>query len=522
MSTFTIALNPRRIQQLEAQARKDPKAYRRRVGWYLALGYGGLFGYILGTIVLGLICLALGIYIFQALIGSIFHVRGAGACLAFFGACALSLWASAAAVWRSLTKEMEMPNGMILRRAQAPKFFAMLDQLCQKVGAARIDYVLLNQEFNASVYQYSNMIGFGKSENYLIVGLPLLEALSPEQLKAIVAHEIGHIARNDSEFSSYFYGLQRTWRDLLIDAETRSSALEVVILGFLRWYVPQFTSYNFVLMRLDEYRADQFSSQLTSKRHLADGLIQIRVLAHAWQQAVQTVLKQANHQPQVPFDVFSQILAALRQPLPKSLQQKLLDQALSRKTDLDDSHPCLNDRLSALGFNRDQIQIPVYSEVSAAQQFLGPLWPKLKAQSDQIWADSFSDIWQQQYKHFQQINARLESLAAEARTSLSDALTYARKTAEWLGAEEAIPAYLALLDRDPNHLDAHQEVAVLMMNEGDERGVEHLEAVMRLDPSQTKSICTTLKAYFLAQGNIEMAKQYNDRLQSHYRRSAIA
>jgi hypothetical protein len=295
----------------------------------------------------------------------------------------------------------------------------------------------------------------------------------------------------------------------------------VVVLAFLRWYVPQFISHNFVLMRMDEYRADQAAAQLTSQHHLAGSLIQIKILANAWQQAIQTVLKQANHQPQVPFDIFSQILTALRQPLPLAIQQQFLQQALACKTDLDDSHPCLSDRLSALGVNRDQIQLPTYSEVSAAKHFLGPLWSKLKAQSDQIWADSFSDDWERQYKHFQQINARLESLAIEARTSLSDALTYARKTAEWLGEEEAIPAYLALLDRDPNHLAAHQEVAVLMMNSGDGRGVEHLEAVMRLDPAQTKSICTALKSHFLAEGNIEMAKQYNDRWQSSTRRSAM-
>ncbi len=103
---------------------------------------------------------------------------------------------------------------------------------------------------------------------------------------------------------------------------------------------------------------------------------------------------------------------------------------------------------------------------------------------------------------------RLEALAEEAKTNLADALTYARKTLEWLGPEEAIPCYQAVLDRNSLDLAAHYELGILLLDQGDDQGAYHLEQVMEIEPIRTAEVCQGLKRYFLQRGNIDMAKKY--------------
>jgi Zn-dependent protease with chaperone function len=56
---------------------------------------------------------------------------------------------------------------------------------------------------NASVVQIPRLGVFGWSRNYLTVGVPLLDAVTPEQFEAVLAHELGHLARAHGRF--------RTW-----------------------------------------------------------------------------------------------------------------------------------------------------------------------------------------------------------------------------------------------------------------------------------------------------------------------
>lgn len=118
-------------------------------------------------------------------------------------------------VLNSLWVKFAPPIGLELSRSQYPSLFALIDELTSKLQAPTFHRVLLTEEFNAAVTQVPRLGIFGWQQNYLILGLPLMQALSPIQFRAVLAHELGHLSGNHSRFAGWIYRLRIAWVQLL-------------------------------------------------------------------------------------------------------------------------------------------------------------------------------------------------------------------------------------------------------------------------------------------------------------------
>ncbi|WP_156969429.1 M48 family metallopeptidase [Jeotgalibacillus campisalis] len=83
-------------------------------------------------------------------------------------------------------------NDSILTREDLPEFFRLIDSITDELGVRKIEGVVLDGEFNASIGRYG-----WKKRVILRVGLPLYSILSEEEKTALIAHEIGHLANGD-------------------------------------------------------------------------------------------------------------------------------------------------------------------------------------------------------------------------------------------------------------------------------------------------------------------------------------
>ena len=171
------------VNKLELYERDHPATYRLRVGLLAALGYLVLFGalavalaVVIGVIYAGRINL-LVIEILIIVLG-----------LAFV-------------ILRSLWIKFPEPEGHELKYDDAPRLFDLVKEVRTATRGPSLYKVLLTNEYNASIVQRPRFGIFGWHENYLQIGLPLLRALSPADIRAIVAHEFGHLSGNHGKFT---------------------------------------------------------------------------------------------------------------------------------------------------------------------------------------------------------------------------------------------------------------------------------------------------------------------------------
>src|SRR5262245_36751580 len=221
-----------RVELLENDARINPKAYKIKVLLVALLGYA--YPAMVIVILLSLITLLFYIIIF-------FDVRGGAGPI--FVKLMLPLLAAILMILRSLWIEIPHPSGIELDREQAASLFQSVSQFREKLQGPRVHTILLTDEFNAAVVQVPLLGLFGWPKNYLIVGLPLLQALSPEEFYGVLAHEFGHLAGAHSRFSGWIYRVNETWRRLMWSLEQTQHWSAFIFKGFMRWYVPFFNAY---------------------------------------------------------------------------------------------------------------------------------------------------------------------------------------------------------------------------------------------------------------------------------------
>jgi Zn-dependent protease with chaperone function len=82
--------------------------------------------------------------------------------------------------------------GPVLSRADAPPLFAAVDDVARRLGVRPPGQIRL------TYLPCCGVVAWGRSSRALILGLPLLRVLTLAELRAILAHELAHLARGDA------------------------------------------------------------------------------------------------------------------------------------------------------------------------------------------------------------------------------------------------------------------------------------------------------------------------------------
>jgi Zn-dependent protease with chaperone function len=500
------------VEKLERFAHKQPASYRVRVGLLAALGYAYLI-LILGGLL--------------ALVGSLVMVvvfsHQVNALIIKLGVLLLiPVWVIVRSLWVSFPP----PQGIRLSRQQIPQLFAMVDELTTKLQAPQFHHILLDRDFNAAVVQVPRFGIFGWHQNYLLLGLPLMQALSPEQFRAVVAHELGHLSGNHSRFAGWIYRVRKTWTQIFERFQHSQHGSSVLFDRFFNWYAPFFGAYSFVLARMNEYEADRCAVEVAGNQQIAEALIAVEVKSKFLETSFWSdVYKQAEHQADPPAIVYSNLITALRDPIPVESSSQWLQQALIAKTSNADTHPCLGDRLKAVGYLASEETLPTPLQVSAAEHFLGEMAQQFAAQFDEDWSIEMSTPWRQRYASLQESRQQLEDLEQRAKIEtlpLEEFWTQAVLTLELKGKETALPMLHKILQQDSKHWAAHYTLGQLLLEDQDKSGVQHLETAIAHNSNLAIDAYQSLYAFFWKQGDTEQAKSYQSRLEQHYELMAKA
>ncbi|YAG11468.1 M48 family metallopeptidase [Nostoc sp. DSM 114161] len=207
------------IQKLEVFANKQPRLYKLQVAFLATLGYVYIFLVLAVTLAL--------------LVGIVFLMLNAHSARASSIKAILFLVALAFVLLRSLWISFPPPTGLPLYPKDVPNLYSLTNEISSKLQAPRFHHILLTNDFNAGVVQRPRLGLLGWQQNYLILGLPLMLALSPEQFRAVLAHELGHLSGNHSRFHGWIYPQRETWYHII--KGLRSSGNEVSWLIFERF-----------------------------------------------------------------------------------------------------------------------------------------------------------------------------------------------------------------------------------------------------------------------------------------------
>jgi len=503
------------IRHLETSALTNRKFYEYKVLSLALLGYAYFLGLIVLFLILPLILIA-GLIIVP---GEVLRVLLLAAKLWWLLVPATGVYFGfLGGAMKALFAKFPEPEARVLSRTEAPELFHFIGEAASALRSKFPRRVLLTDEFNAAVVTVPRFGLFGQKV-YMMVGLPLMQALSPEQFKAVLAHELGHISGKHGGFGKWAYQLHESWGRFIDSQEQNQHKLAAFYEKFVNWFFPYFRAYSFVLMREHEKEADIYASELTGSQALAEALITLDVRGTELQQVFWKSIHEENLINEEPSkDIFSRMMSWLREP-DSAQSSDILKKALEVPTDYNDSHPSLADRLLLLKFRTDDYQLPLppKPDRSAMDAFLGRHAEVLIREFDEKWDKQIAGDWKTRYDHHQERTKRLGELDArgsDEHLSAEEMLEKAGIMIEQKGHAEALPILEQTVKLYPENAEANYTCGTVRLVTGDESGLEMLNRSMTLDPKWKYSASDVAFQFLRSRGRLQEAAVYAEHIEN--------
>jgi Zn-dependent protease with chaperone function len=517
--TSTDQSDRRRLEKLEDEARRRPGVHRARLTGLVVLGYLYPLA-VLGVSFVGLVgMVALAPLVIENISGTVFVVYLVG-----LGGSLLLVYVVGKAFLAALP-EVEYQE---VKNEEAPALHAIINDVARETGGVDAHRVYVDMSVNAGVWRRPRWGIFG-ARNYLLIGLPLLAGLTVEQLRAVLAHEFAHLRGRHTSFGGWMVRLEKTWQSLRLPISQGSKARQVVAGSFVRWYSRKLTFNSLPLRRVYEFEADALAAKLAGGDVMARTLAAVdwvgyRVGRGFWP----AVIREAANHPIPPGDILARITRYLGiEPSTESRRRWREHERLAR-TPVTSDHPCLKDRLAALGSTLlqdggEQITEAVDGDRTALS-LLGDSRERICAIANATWKAQAIARWRIENAGARQAIREAEDLekkdggeAVAADDAGEREWKRTQPRARYAPPEEAIGVLREFLSRFPCHGPANCELGEMLLQLDDGEAVGFLEAAARNDSAYTSVCLRMLLAYYRDAGRDDEADPIRRRLEEHER-----
>ena len=335
---------------------------------------------------------------------------------------ALMMLVGTLALWWLLLmlRSAALPAGVCLPRQAALPLYAKVDRMARRFRMHSVDAIWITSELNASVLQRPRWGLVGRMENHLLLGLPLVYAVSDRQLSVILAHEFAHLATQRKGMDAWARHCIGWWfriTDAIVEASV--PVLSRTVDGRSRENVLRAAR----LSRLEELEADNHAAQVVGAQRVGESLVELALKQRFldgdyWRR----VLSQSARLPYPrirPYrDMAVGMAAGFRPPSAEDIDAWRSLLRAGGGSDAGFLHPDVSDRLRALSVTLSQ-SYTGHSEavVSAAEVLLKPLLPTLAWVFDQAWWHEEAPNWHERFLRAREIKRALARTAPATETS---------------------------------------------------------------------------------------------------------
>ncbi|WP_371577337.1 M48 family metallopeptidase [Streptomyces sp. NBC_01314] len=92
--------------------------------------------------------------------------------------------------------------GLPVTEADEPELWRTVRELADAVGTRAPSRIVLTADVNAAVSEDARLLGLLAGPRHLYLGVPLLQGLTEAQLRAVLAHELGHYSNADTRLAA--------------------------------------------------------------------------------------------------------------------------------------------------------------------------------------------------------------------------------------------------------------------------------------------------------------------------------
>lgn len=472
-----------RLERLEREAREHPLRHRLRLGALAAVGYA----YPTAILLLSLLVVC-GTLAFLAVLAREEGNRlelGIVWFLILLGGVAIAVWVIGAFLFDAQTIDSPLLHPGASRLAEE------VEAIRRQLNVPAIAEIRIGAGMNAGVSQSFRWGFVGRPQNRLVLGVPLMMALTPEEVRAIIAHELGHLGGNHGRFSAWIFRMYLAW-DRLATIPTKGGGLARLPLSwFLGWYHGWLVESTLPLRRLHEYEADKASAAITGAQTAAAALIKVHWFGERLSRECMPAIRALiPDEAMPPMDFLQRQRAVFQTPASEERYGRWVAREGRVKTHIQHEHPCLADRLAALGQQSslepgaEPPRCPPDEESGLA--LLGSAAEFHLSRANLLWRSGQMAAWRNIHAAIDRIRRGRQR---PTERTLDEGGPDAPAQREWdnvcVTINYSMPNQSEALLRDflgrnPDYPAAVRELGELLLGEEDEDGIEWIERAMEL------------------------------------------
>jgi Zn-dependent protease with chaperone function len=238
-------------------------------------------------------------------------------------------------IWiRVETLDPDSDLGPVLARVDAPQLFATIEAVGRRLGVKPPGQVRL------TYLPCCGVVAWGGSRA-LIIGLPLFRVLTQGELRAIVAHELAHLARGDATRAARS---ARFVEALELALERDGRRLHGPLGAWARFCLRECSRLIEPVARSQEARADRLSAAIAGGTAASSALVKVAVVQPLFRELLETY----DPTESGSLNLYA-FFRAFWYRLPAEVHTAMRLSVLTRHHDnADPAHPPLPDRIAAL------------------------------------------------------------------------------------------------------------------------------------------------------------------------------
>jgi Zn-dependent protease with chaperone function len=242
------------------------------------------------------------------------------------------------------------PPGPCVTRAGQPELLALVEEVADAVGHPMPNDTYLEADVNAGVLETGRLVW---RRRVLVLGLPLLEVLTVEQLRAVLAHEFGHYVGGDTRIGRRTYRTRQTILRTVASLRWSDDGDDGWLLAAVRWpfeaYARAFLRITSAISRSQEFAADALAARVAGADAQVGALRRTAACGPAFDE-----FWRFEFLPALDLDLRPPLGEGFRRYLTVAVIGEQIEQSLDAALEQDendsyDSHPTVRQRLAALG-----------------------------------------------------------------------------------------------------------------------------------------------------------------------------
>lgn len=291
-------------------------------------------------------------------------------------------------IYRSLQARPKAPVGLVLTNDKAPELFTLAHKLRSHYKRTAIHRIVVTGNYEVDIVKTPRWALPLRPTCTLVIGLPVMQCLSPEQFECMLATRIGQFSKKHNLLTNWLYELRMIWQQYRIAYSRLKGFGSEPLKYFFRFYAPLYAKASAFAAKQDLLHADTYAMDLFNDEKVRDMITTDAVCR--WYLKYQfwpAVYKAAAAQPKSLPTPHARMAAAVYGSMTGDKLKPLMIRAIKHRPSAGDIQPPLQSRIENIG--HEKARMGKHANEIAAARYLGPSMKAVIDVIDKLWLKSY-------------------------------------------------------------------------------------------------------------------------------------